>query len=140
MEHRKITSPGTHRPAIQGINSRSRAHSPRKPRDFTSATKHGLRGRFACIYPTPDMSSTTPGLGFVVERNIKQHRTLTGLMNDVRPSSAVIFLNLGYDHRRSLNHSTARQTRDCHHPVFSNRPTSFRSNSDVLNKLADSPF
>ena len=72
--------------------------------------------------------NTRPSL--VVERNIKQHRTLARLMNDVRPSSAVIFLDL----------NPARQTRGCHHPVFTNRPTSFRSESDVLNKLDDSPF
>ena len=40
-----MARPWPHRTAIQGINSRSRAHFPRQPKDFTSATKNRLRGQ-----------------------------------------------------------------------------------------------
>ena len=39
----KRLCPSTHRSAIRGLNPRSQAHFPRQPRDFTSATKNGLR-------------------------------------------------------------------------------------------------
>ena len=49
--HGKQLCPGTHRSAIQGINPRSRAHFPRQPKDFTSATKKGLRAQKGRIIP-----------------------------------------------------------------------------------------
>ena len=44
-ESNKQLCPGTHRPAIHGINPRSRAHFPRKPRIYTRGTQNGPTGR-----------------------------------------------------------------------------------------------
>ena len=50
----KRLCPSTHRSAIRGINSRSRARFPRQPRDFTSATKkrpQSLKGQEeSCLF------------------------------------------------------------------------------------------
>ena len=82
-ESNKQLCPGTHRPAIRGINSRSRAHFPRQPRDFTAATKTVPETKCVKSKTYRAFQRTWPGL--VVERNIQQHRALARLMNDVRP-------------------------------------------------------